>query len=31
MSCNIYVLVGYACSMCICLKTAIWLFWLFLG
>jgi len=26
---NIYFVFGYACSMCICLKTAIWLFCLF--
>jgi len=24
---NIYFVFGYACFMCICLKTAIWLFW----
>jgi len=26
MGFNIYFVFGYACSMCICLMTAIWLF-----
>jgi len=28
---NVYFVFGYACFMCICLKTAIWLFLAFLG
>jgi len=24
---NVYFVLGYACCMCKCLKTAIWLFW----
>ena len=24
---NVYFVFGYACIMCICLKTAIWIFW----
>jgi len=28
---NVYFMFGYACIMCICRKTAIWLFLAFLG
>jgi len=28
---NIYFVFGYACSMCICLKTAVWLSLAFFG
>jgi len=24
---SIYFVFGYTCSMCICLKTAVWFFW----